>query len=193
MIGNCSFAGCENVNVVVVKGLCAAHYQQQRRGRALEPIVAYRYRQTPWLEAHIAYEGDACLIWPFSKNREGRAYGRHRGTQSSLASRVMCELAHGAPPSQKHEAAHSCGNGHKGCVNPKHLRWATPLENAEDKRKHGTQVFGERVGNSKLTERQVLAIRELTHNVTHEGLSHLFGTSIPNVSAIVNRRSWRHI
>jgi hypothetical protein len=33
---------------------------------------------------------------------------------------------------------HSCGNGDKGCVNPKHLRIGTPSENNADTLEHGT-------------------------------------------------------
>jgi hypothetical protein len=54
------------------------------------------------------------------------------------ATRVMCKLAHGPAPTPKHHAAHSCGKGHEACINPKHLRWATPRENAADAKLHGT-------------------------------------------------------
>jgi hypothetical protein len=49
----------------------------------------------------------------------------------------MCELAHGEPPTSKHEAAHSCGKGHEGCVNPKHLAWKTKTENRQESNEHG--------------------------------------------------------
>ena len=39
------------------------------------------------------------------------------------------------------------------------LEWGTPLDNADDRQQHGTQVRGRLVGNSKLIESQVRAIR----------------------------------
>lgn len=49
-------------------------------------------------------------------------------------SRIMCEEAHGPPPSPKHDAAHDTPNGCIGglCVNGEHLRWATRSENMQD-------------------------------------------------------------
>lgn len=60
-----------------------------------------------------------------------RVFLRFNGT-------YMCELVHGAPPTPDHEAAHSCGKGHEGCIHPKHLSWATHSENQLDRREHGT-------------------------------------------------------
>lgn len=50
--------------------------------------------------------------------------------------RLVCIRRHGPPPTDDLEAAHSCGNA--GCVNPRHIRWATRFENAADKKLHGT-------------------------------------------------------
>src|SRR6185312_1870651 len=72
-----------------------------------------------WLLDHMGHHGDACMPWPFSKDgRVGRGGLTYRG-KSYWAHRLMCELAHGAPPTPKHQAAHNCGKGHYGCVNPK--------------------------------------------------------------------------
>ena len=90
-----------------------------------------------WLVAHKDYAGDDCLTWPFSRNQYGYGQLGFQG-RGKKANRVMCELAHGKPPTPKHHAAHSCGNGHLGCVNPRHLKWKTPRENQLDRRRHGT-------------------------------------------------------
>jgi len=36
-------------------------------------------------------------------------------------------------------AHHSCGNGHLGCVNPKHLYWGDASQNAKDAAKHKSE------------------------------------------------------
>lgn len=52
-------------------------------------------------------------------------------------SRVVCERVNGPAPTEKHETAHGCGNS--WCVNKRHLRWATHIENEADKLIHGTR------------------------------------------------------
>lgn len=91
----------------------------------------------PWLLERINWQGDECLIWPFNRNDRGygqlKAYGKIR-----RAHRVMCVLAHGEPDDRKLQASHTCGNGHLGCVNPRHLRWSTNSENQLERwRVHG--------------------------------------------------------
>jgi hypothetical protein len=144
-----------------------------------------------WLRDHIAYEGDDCLIWPFSR---ARGYGNFglRG-QQHYAHRYMCEIVNGPPPSLRHQAAHSCGNGHNGCVNPKHLSWKTQSDNQLDRRKHGTHniaEWGKRGKVGKLTGEQVIEIRKLKDTKTHAELAKMFGVGRRNIGAILGNRSW---
>lgn len=57
---------------------------------------------------------------------------RYAETTAQWLERHMCKLKNGDPPTPDHEAAHSCGNGKHGCINPNHLRWATDAENMAD-------------------------------------------------------------
>ena len=127
-----------------------------------------------WLLDHVTYQGDDCLTWPFSANRgyghfkfEGRIYKAHRR---------MCEMVKGAPPSPDHEAAHSCGRGHLGCVNPQHLSWKTSSENAVDRRLHGAPEGGK--GQIPvLTNEQVAEIRALKGRLSQVKIAQKFGIS----------------
>lgn len=114
-----------------------------------------------WLLSHASHDGDDCLIWPFFRDPY---YGRGRigaiDDRGAVlwAHRIMCELAHGEPPTPKHQAAHNCGNGVGGCVNPRHLEWKTNSENQLDRRKHGTH--GGAIGTrTRLTAEQIADIR----------------------------------
>lgn len=54
---------------------------------------------------------------------------------------------------------------------------------------------GESIASSKLTESDVLKIRELynTNNFSYSELSNRFEVSKSNIIAIVKRKSWKHI
>lgn len=189
----CSFPGCDNPpSPKASKGLCNSHYWQLHKGRPLTPLSYRRNVRLPWMEQHVDYEGDDCLIWPFSRNKDGRPQVKISG-KTKMAARVMCEMAHGKPPSPGLEAAHSCGKGNEGCVNPNHLRWATPVENAADKVLHGTQVRGERCWNAKLRETTVRAIKELSHTVSVPALADLFGIEREHARRIVRGERWSHV
>lgn len=88
-----------------------------------------------WVRAILPYDGDDCLTWPYATDKDGYGLGE-LGGKIRRAHRYICMLAHGAPPTQRHQAAHSCGKGHLGCVNPRHLRWATNSENQLDRWAH---------------------------------------------------------
>lgn len=99
----------------------------------------------------MPYRGDDCLIYPFARSRDGYATTVSQGKAVKIH-RLICERIHGKPPTDKHHAAHSCGNGAGGCCNPRHLSWKTPSENFKE---------GERHPKWKLTAEQVAEIRSL--------------------------------
>ena len=113
--------------------------------------------------------------------------------QRFLAHRLVCELWHGAPPTSKHEAAHSDGiklNNHFS-----NLRWATRKENDRDRVKHRTDPIGERNPRAKLTNRQVLEIRSLYKGEWGQirKLARVYGMSWTAMGDICRRSNWRHV
>ena len=141
-------------------------------------------------EVAIPFNSDDCLMWPFHRNQLGRPLIHIEG-RNRYANQLICERVHGPRPSQRHVSAHSCGNGHEACVNPRHLRWATFQENSEDMVAHGRATRGARNTQAKLTEDAVLELRRLAcSGIPQKELAARFGVSKANVCLIVNGKAW---
>ncbi len=185
----CKIDGC--CNPMRARGWCNRHWLCWDRNG--DPLVTRRPgngRARRYLtDVVLPYRGDTCLIWPFGRNAKGYAI-IGAGEASRLVSRLVCTDAHGPPPGPDHEAAHSCGRGHIGCVAGVHLYWATKAENEADKAEHGTLPRGERCGTSKLNEADVREIRHLRGAMSQGEIAELFSVTRTNVSAIHTGRSW---
>lgn len=141
-----------------------------------------------FLRAHVAYQGDDCLPWPFCRIR-GYGSVSVNGTIFK-AHRLMCEMFRGQAPTEDHEAAHECGNGHLGCVNPKHILWKTPIENQADRKVHGTAgklMPGRRY---KLTVEQVAEIRALKGAKSQDEIAAMFCCTRENIGRIHRGLNW---
>lgn len=184
----CVADGC--VRPAAIRGCCPMHYHRLRKhgnpnaGRTPNGLAV------TWLREHAEYTGEECLIYPFPRGDDG--YGRVTFDQRpKTANYVMCELAHGAPPSEEHESAHSCGNGHLGCVNPQHLRWATHAENLAEMIPHGTSTRGVRNARAKLTDSEIMVIRANRKTHRQSQLAEQFGISQQHVSLIQRGGTWK--
>jgi len=75
------------------------------------------------------------------------------------------------------------------------LYWGTAKMNAADTLKHGTRPIGDKHWKAKLTEKEVIRIRELsdTKQKSYSQLSKLYGVSKSHIGLVVQRKSWKHI
>jgi DNA-binding transcriptional regulator YiaG len=144
-------------------------------------------RGIAFLRALIGHSGDACITWPLSRQRGYAIVGLNG--KIFKAHRLMCELAHGAPPSPDYEAAHSCGRGHHGCVNPNHLSWKTRAENQQDRRRHNTHGILSPT-RFKLTEANIAEIRAKEGIETVTDLAARFGVTRSTIRQIHLRKTW---
>lgn len=184
----CSIKGCGKPQKT--RGWCRAHYHRWRRhgdplgGRTLVGEPAQYFR-----EIVLPFAGTECLIWPYS--RIGGGYGELRQDgRTQRVHRLVCEVLHGPAPTPEHEAAHSCGKGYEGCCNPQHIRWATPTENSADRAIHGTVAHGERHGSVKLSEADVLEIRDLRDQLSRREIAEIFGVTSHQIGYIYRGKSW---
>lgn len=173
------------------KGYCDKHYQRfWKHGDASTRLRAANGECMEWAHRHKDHMGEACLIWPYASGGRGDPVVGYNGHQHS-ACRVMCELAHGLPPTPKHEAAHNCGKAHEGCINPTHLRWATSSENKGDKVAHGTHTCGDIHPVSKITEHE--ALRILLGNERPCDLAKELGVTHSLIIRIRQGKIWKHL
>jgi len=175
------------------RGWCEAHYARWRhhgdplRGGNLRARASLGEPARYLMEVVLKHQGPECLIWPF-----GRTGGYGRIGRRGLVHRIVCEAVHGPPPTPQHEAAHSCGRGHDGCVSRTHLSWKTPKENSADRVLHGTAPCGEQNGYAKLTAADLVAIRSAlaAGNTTQRQIAAQFGVSHGTISLIRHGRTW---
>ena len=142
---------------------------------------------------------DGCWRWTGVKNSDGYgnikingkhvkahrfSYGIHHPITLPMTENHLCIL-------------HSCNN--PACVNPEHLRLGTHQENMNDKmiqgRGRGGNQKGEEIGNSKLTEKQVLEIRNRydAGGITQQKLADDYGVTRSLIGFVINRKIWKHI
>lgn len=185
----CSIPNCDKPRVA--RGFCESHYRRwKRHGDPLGGGVS-NGTLPDWIDrVALQHPGKECLIWPFGRHKDGYAQGSYPGIETKHASRAICWLKHGPPPTPEHDAAHSCGNGRRGCVNPAHISWKTRAENEADKIPHGTLVRGSAHVNSRLTEADVQGIRELLGKISHQEIAARFGVSRATISLIAAGRTW---
>jgi hypothetical protein len=132
---------------------------------------------------------DTCWLWKASLNTYG--YGCFWWNKKQWqAHRVAWIIAHGHIPEKL--LLHSCDNPR--CVNPDHMREGTQKDNMLDKTSRKRQAVGERAGQAKLKEQQVLEIIEKHKNgQSMESLGRDYGVSATAVKYIVIGRNWSHL
>ncbi len=133
-----------------------------------------------------------CWNWKDSLNFLG--YGSYRPGGSCVAQwrahRIAWVIYRGPIPDGM-LVCHHCDN--PACVNPNHLFLGTPKDNMTDKMKKGRANFcvGEKCGSSKLTETQVIKIRESSLGCI--SLGKIYGVARETIRKIKTRETWSHI
>ena len=86
---------------------------------------------------------------------------------------------------------HKCDN--RACVNPAHLFLGTYGENSSDMVRKSRQAKGERIGNSKLNNSDVLLIRSLSKTKRQRVIAKIFDVSKSKIGYVLRKETWRHI
>lgn len=135
-----------------------------------------------WREMRVSLgnHGYPCL----RLTRKGRSSMR-------LLHRLLLETFVGPCPKGM-ECLHK--DGDKLNINLSNLIWGSKEENESDKDQHQTSNVGERNGISKLTEYDVQSIRKRRKKGERvRRLAVEFCVAPSTISAVVNRRIWKHV
>lgn len=137
--------------------------------------------------AHMPHLGK-CWEWTAAKHKQG--YGIFGRSNERLAHRISWILINGKIPNNLF-VLHSCDN--PSCVNPDHLFLGTDLDNAQDRDNKARCVWpkGEKHSCSKLTDKQVLEIREIyaSGHTYMRILSAKYKISISQISRIIRHET----
>ena len=119
---------------------------------------------------------------------------RTNGTRRSVsAHRVSYELYHGEIPAGM-EVCHTCDN--PCCVNPEHLFAGTRQDNIDDRERKGRNnpPKGEKYAKAKLTEADVLTIREKRlQGVSFGKLAKEYGVCKKTIQDAVSGKHWSYL
>ena len=146
------------------------------------------YTQYDHFQHLSSLETDDCILWPYRQNEKG--YGTiNRSGHETRTHRLSLKKATGLNPPPTTFALHSCPNRH--CLNPRHLRWGTPAENAADRIKDGNQQRGTDHGRAILTEQDVLEIR--SGSISIRKAAEKFGVGKTTVLLAKKGETWKHL
>lgn len=170
------------------KGYCNLHWARVRRTGSPGDPVKLPLGDLVWSRVDRRSISEC---WEWLGHRDSQGYGRlsNRRLGTFLAHRLVFHLTYGyLPPVVRHV----CDN--PPCVNPTHLLPGTQADNTQDMARRGRSQQGVRHAHAKLTEEDVMSIRQRRERGERVGsLAAEFGVSHSLISHIIARRLWRHV
>jgi hypothetical protein len=77
--------------------------------------------------------------------------------------------------------------------NANNLEWVTHIENSHYGVKHKMNLFGSKIGVSKLNDSEVVAIRALFNTFNHKFTALIFRVSRRTIGNILDGKTWKHL
>jgi len=145
----------------------------------MEPIT-WKYL----LSCSVIDEETSCIEWQKGKSQGYGAIGKNGVMERTH--RISYRLNYGKIDNGL-SVLHKCDN--RLCINPRHLFLGTQKDNMADASNKGRISRGEKHYLTKLTENDVLSIREMSD--TNKQAAKIFGVRTSTISCIRRRISWR--
>lgn len=179
-----------------------------------DPTKVTLYRPIPNYPGYMV--GSDGSVWSKRQQRLGKVWRRlrpgtntngylyvvlanRRGPKNHLVSRLVLTVFVGDQPHL--ECCHCDGSKTNNQLG--NLKWGTHADNMRDMVQHGRSIKGRRHRaiegenhwNSRLSVGDVKRIREMLSSgpVSLESLADSFGVSAPNIAAIRDRKTWKHV
>lgn len=167
-------------------------YQISNYGRVKTKKRMVRYTHSITKKEHFRETEDK-LLKIYNNNRTGykfvQLYKDKKPKNFTIHRLVATNFLH----RNEHDCVnHIDGNKHNNYV--ENLEWCSNEYNHEHATRTGLKAKGEAVSSSKLTAREVHAIKYLLKNdVSHTLISKAFNVSRPTISLIYENKTWKHI
>ena len=133
-------------------------------------------------------------LWTGSLTKDG--YGQfcyrdaHGKWHNVRAHRFALSLIHGPLPKEVH-ALHKPPCVVRHCV--RHLYPGTPKENGQDTVAMGRSLMGEKHHQAKLTEDDILIIRQIGHSMTQKAIGKQFHVTENTIAFVQKGLTWQHV
>lgn len=149
------------------------------------------FQQRFWGKVLVPDSHENCFNWIGARHRKG--YGHIVEKQTNYrAHRISFEIFFGAIP-EGLCVCHRCDS--PPCINPHHLWLGSLKENNQDRNQKDRTAKGSANSQSKLSEKEVIAIRDLyqTGEFTQAHIARIFGVSPQTIGHLINNRYWKHV
>lgn len=188
-------SGKRKISTRLHSGDLAAPGRRKLRQQRLEEMAASEEDQKRFWNQVKKGKADDCWEWLGCRVRGG--YGAICKQKQGIriaegAHRVSYFLKFGLYAGDLC-VCHKCDN--PICVNPRHLFIGTIADNNHDKIRKHRDPRGETHGRAKLTEKQVLWIRQARKEtgLPYQTFGDIFGMSKVAIRFVIIRRNWKHV
>lgn len=143
-------------------------------------------RKTEMLLSQSRHKVSGHHIVRLTGSREGRHFQKAHYVHSLVLEAFV------GPCPDKQEGCHKDGNPSNNSLS--NLRWDTRKGNQADRKAHGTDNSGERNGQAKFTDSDVIAIKARLANGDRVGqIANDYGVRHGAISLIKNQKRWNHV
>ena len=134
-----------------------------------------------------------CWEWRGYRSRLGYGkihFGQRENNRQMFAHRVAWMIFCDEDPGEMY-VCHKCDN--PACVNPSHLFLGNQRDNIGDASRKGRMPRGERSVAAKLTESDVIWIRNNPEKMTHQQMAQKFQVDRKTIYFAITGRNWKHV
>jgi hypothetical protein len=188
ILPNCTIEGCGRPTRSW--NLCSRHYYKSRT-KGLDGDYTVVNDNKLRLKTNSVIDQNGCWIWAKSTWNgygktilSGKVMQAHRASWKTFVGNIPIGV----------QVNHKCHV--RDCINPDHLYLGDQKQNMRDMKEAGRQKIlkGSEVGNSKLQDKDILRIREISRQgVSAKEISQLFKTCLSNIRQIVACKTWKHV